>query len=125
MGHEHPSPKTLTQPAKRQLEADFIGQAHAALLQLCEAVIVCEKCKPSRSHTVTEIHGGNERLNQALMKLRQAQLPSAPPDAIAALDAASLPIHRRLHLEGEGNDLQVSRQQKTPLYRRSHDDFVS
>jgi hypothetical protein len=70
--------------AGRHREAHLVAHAHPALASIVKKMVVGKRRKSSRKHAVAKVARRIEPIDQALVMLREAELPTAPQDTIAA-----------------------------------------
>ena len=125
MGQQHPSSQPLPDQSPAHGEAYLVPQQHGAVLALDEVVVVLEAREPPRDHAVTEEDVGPVVLDEALVDLRQAKLPSLPPHRIAAHDQAGRAPPDGMHLQLAFHDRDAGREQKTAFQRGFDPDFAA
>ena len=97
--HQDAAAHERARPAKGHGEANFIAQLNDAAAVVDEVVIVRKGGKVACNHAVAEEDGRMKVFNQALVHLRQSELPALPADGVSIGDMARCAALRGLHPE--------------------------
>ena len=115
----------LSEEAEGHGEAKLVGEADGVRVELFKGVVVLEGAETAGDHAVAEEMGRVEGFDDALVRLRQPELPPVPEDGIAGShesgDSAAYRTHAKLLL----NDGEAGREQEAALDGGVNDDFVA
>jgi hypothetical protein len=119
VGSQDASACEVAEAAEGHRKAQLVGETCGSIAQVLEGVIVLEGAEAAGDHAVAEEAWWVEGFNEALVELRETELPALPANDVVvqdqALGAAAFGVSDEAHAEIGLNYGQVCREQKAAL----------
>jgi uncharacterized protein len=115
----------LSDGAEGQGKAKLVGEADGVRAKLFKGVVVLEGAEAAGDHAVAKEMGRVEGFDEALVKLRQPELPALPEDGVTVRHESRDSAAYRTHAELLLHDSEAGGELEAALDGGVNDDFVA
>ncbi len=114
VGDEDVFPDEASEKAEGKGEAELVVEDGSSV-DAVEAVVVLEALEAAAAHGVLEEVWGLVPGDEGFVHLGEAELPTCPKQLVSGDDAARGFSFERLHVQAQGDELDIGGQEKTPF----------
>ncbi len=125
VGHHDEPADERTEPTEGEREAKFVGEEDGAVSLYVEGVVVLKGFEAARDHGVLKEGVRVEAADEAVVELREAELPALPEDLIAADDEAGGAAGDGVHAELFFHDGDAGGEEETAVERGLDDGLIA